>query len=195
MKLRNSVVAALAAVVSLAPNMAAAGDKGVVAPPFDSTYTQVSGDADRCEADVGGHFVAVVSALDPLASEYCEAGGVIEVRVPQPGATITVNWHINDAFGADTKTDVNSMCNRNPWCVRPGANICLTVAALDNDEWWWWCRNLPGATSNVDLTDTVELAGRGRYVIRPHVIAHVIPRELREARIDAVVTSISIENP
>lgn len=203
MKLRTTAIAALAAAVSFLPAAASAGDKGVVAPPFDGTFTQASPEADRCEADVAGHFVAAVSSTaGPMSGEFCQAGAYVEdIVVPQEGARLTVNWHVNDAFGADTGTDVNGPgCVGE--CVPDGANLCIVAFPTaefgpeDGGTTFVDDCEPAGIVSNKDVTFSYELVEAGKYTIFPSVIAKIDQADsIIEARIDAVVTSISIEYP
>lgn len=204
MKFRSTVIAAFAAAVSIVPGAASAGDKGVVAPPFDATFTQMSPEADRCEADVAGHFVAAVSTTaGPTGSEWCQAGAYIgDIVVPREGARLTVDWHVNDAFGVHTGTDIRNGPGCIGECMKDGAHLCITAFPThefgpdDGGTTYVQDCESAGIVSNRDFTFSYELVEAGKYTIFPSVITKIDRADsIIEARIDAVVTSISIEYP
>jgi hypothetical protein len=98
------LVVVLAAMM-YAPGAGAAPKAMSLGPPFDQPYTETEGPAtvDECTADESGHFVASVTSLGGTQSRWnvCRAGAYMEFANHRTGRTLTVKWHVTEAFGLD----------------------------------------------------------------------------------------------
>jgi hypothetical protein len=185
------LVVVLAAMMH-APGAGAAPKAMSLGPPFDQPFTETEGPAtvDECTADESGHFVASVTSLGGTQWGVCRAGAYMEFANHRKGRTLTVEWHVIEAFGLDDPLPDP----RDPTGTRRnGPSLCAIVSAQVSIT---GCTPLVGRVENVDRVEVYDLGDPGNVQVWLWAQACVCGDEAvvpQTARIDAQLQSVTVQ--
>lgn len=179
------------ATMLIAPAAGAAPQAASLGPPFEQPFTSTGGKAtiDACTAEENGHVVAAVTSLVPTQEGICEAGAYMEIENRKRGRTLTVGWHVTEAFGLD---DVRPQEGLGDFMRPNGPSVCGVVIT----EWFTelGCQPL-GRVENLDLEWTFELGDPGLVQIYLWAQVCICGEEAavpQTARIDAQLQSVTV---